>query len=902
MREIIEKYFDGSAEFCWKKAAAIYSAMFFVVMFIVMCAFCADGMGPFQFESDGFTYFSRIAYLGEYIRNTLHGIINGTSGVSVYDFRIGIGNDISLLMWVGALNPIVFLTAPFFSIEHTEQLYWLICILHMYISGLSFMLFCSCKNGENAAAACGAAAYVFSGFAIFYFLRQFLFMNGMIILPAMLWSLEKIMNGGKPYFFIFFTAASLLVNFYFFITISMILFVYGLTQFFDIYKYDRIKMFCLIFFKCAGSYLLGVMLAAPLFLPVVDKIMNGVRGEITRDWKLFYSFDEIVNSIVYMFSPGIKWVHGASMIPLGFLALFCFMRTKASSTRGLKLFFLIFFVAHVTPLTTRILSLGTSSPAERRWTFVFAFTLAYILFLMFPRLASWHEKDEKICTAATACYAVLAICLSVFNLGSINLKVLFSVVSIYAVIRCLRYIRERWKPETKRVLLSCLVVFFSIANVYFLYFCGPRELKSTFGDAHKAYQICRNALSAYSVIDKAERVDRTPFFRCDSTKASAWSFYMLADQYDINSYGSLINDYPAYLLELANIKSLHAWSVKGCDEIATLESLLCVKYFTAEKGKELRAPYGFEKIMESDGYSILKNKNFLPLGYTYDSYITQREYEEYTALEKLESQLQSVALENEPSGFPRSLRVKSGAKPVRYRISKLDGVRWKKGELTATKSNASMEIAFKPSPVGTETYLYIQGLKVKSGRSLFTVRIDSSGWSKTFRLYKNAALRYGAEGKFLVRLIPENGSKDRRLKIIWPGKGTFKLEDIQLYAQPMDDYPAQIEKLREDVLENINVGNDRVSGTISLEKNKILCLSIPYSKGWRAKVDGKDAELLKANSLFMALPLKAGDHKIELEYHVPGFRLGLCLFALGAAILCAMIFIDRRKRRQAPQA
>ncbi|MBR4401838.1 MAG: YfhO family protein, partial [Synergistes sp.] len=163
---------------------------------------------------------------------------------------------------------------------------------------------------------------------------------------------------------------------------------------------------------------------------------------------------------------------------------------------------------------------------------------------------------------------------------------------------------------------------------------------------------------------------------------------------------------------------------------------------------------------------------------------------------------------------------------------------------------------------------------------------------------KNNSSTYCGRENYLARL----GSYDDRVvrcKIRWRRKGTYHLGDIKVYAVPMKNYAAQINKLREDVLENIYVGNDKVSGTISLKKNKILCLSIPYSKGWHAKVDGRQAELLKANSFFMVLPLEAGEHIVELEYHVPGLRLGLCFFALGAAILSGMIIHDRRKNKPA---
>lgn len=47
----------------------------------------------------------------------------------------------------------------------------------------------------------------------------------------------------------------------------------------------------------------------------------------------------------------------------------------------------------------------------------------------------------------------------------------------------------------------------------------------------------------------------------------------------------------------------------------------------------------------------------------------------------------------------------------------------------------------------------------------------------------------------------------------------------------MEPYAEKIEKLREEPLENIVIGTNRVTGDINLSRNKILCLGIPYSTG-----------------------------------------------------------------------
>ena len=90
-------------------------------------------------------------------------------------------------------------------------------------------------------------------------------------------------------------------------------------------------------------------------------------------------------------------------------------------------------------------------------------------------------------------------------------------------------------------------------------------------------------------------------------------------------------------------------------------------------------------------------------------------------------------------------------------------------------------------------------------------------------------------------------------------------------------------------MENLEISPDTIRGTIAISDDKYLFLSIPYSEGWKAKIDGNDAEILKANIGFMAIPLKKGEHQIELKYHVPGGKIGSVLTIVGCLIFVILI-------------
>jgi uncharacterized membrane protein YfhO len=69
-------------------------------------------------------------------------------------------------------------------------------------------------------------------------------------------------------------------------------------------------------------------------------------------------------------------------------------------------------------------------------------------------------------------------------------------------------------------------------------------------------------------------------------------------------------------------------------------------------------------------------------------------------------------------------------------------------------------------------------------------------------------------------------------------------------------------------------------------------MSIPYQKGWTAYVDGQETELLRANYMYMALPIEAGEHTIELKFEIPGVFTALWIMAGSAGMFVILCIAD----------
>jgi len=78
---------------------------------------------------------------------------------------------------------------------------------------------------------------------------------------------------------------------------------------------------------------------------------------------------------------------------------------------------------------------------------------------------------------------------------------------------------------------------------------------------------------------------------------------------------------------------------------------------------------------------------------------------------------------------------------------------------------------------------------------------------------------------------------------------------------------------------------------IKLDKERLVFFSVPYDKGWSAKVNGKPALIEKANIGFMAVRVPAGDSEIRFDYIAPGLVVGLCGAGAGIAILAVYLFV-----------
>lgn len=97
------------------------------------------------------------------------------------------------------------------------------------------------------------------------------------------------------------------------------------------------------------------------------------------------------------------------------------------------------------------------------------------------------------------------------------------------------------------------------------------------------------------------------------------------------------------------------------------------------------------------------------------------------------------------------------------------------------------------------------------------------------------------------------------------------------------------------LFDGYSVSAERISFTSHQSQDGFVLLNENFYPGWEARLDGKPAAILRADGIFRALRVPAGDHQLEFRFRPRYFALGaaVSLTTLAGYLLCVV----SRKRR-----
>ncbi len=892
--ELYEKFI-----LCWQKAdkkkrlfiyIGVYTAVFLVTLLIAYSSFLLANKS-FVWIHDGRNQnLPVLVYVGRSLRRIILDLLGGSLSVPLFDISLGSGSDvIGILNHIGGTDPLLLLSA-FVPTRFSEYLYAFLAIFRVYLAGLSFSYLCFYFKKRKFHTLIGSVSYCFCGFALWEPLYVPFFVYPMQVLPLLIVGIDRILKKERSYVFTLTVFYVCLCGYYHLYMMSIMVFFYAAVRFFDLYKTNRCKEFLLALIRGTGAYLLGLALGAIVFLPAVGEFIQSSRigHHSINPYHWRYQLSLLIGLIYPLWCNNIWYLTFAAIAVFALVILFF-----SKQRRTLKILLMTTFATLFTSVGGQIMN-GFQYPSQR-WCFGLALVIAYTIVEMMPEMLKFTRKHLVLYIIILATYAVASfILVSNRNLSSVIGGFLFLVITFLFLSMSMqetkvpdkeggRATKTRW--HYSEIMCLLLVVLNVGTNGRYMY----SECKSV----HEkwGYEIKRFQDNAIRELEPY--LLKNPIGRCDSTSfaLNAAMIWQIPDMY---SYFSITNKNRIEFWQRMEIyKNNLSFLLYNTDQRTIANTLFSACYQLESSNARGYVPFGYSEVAQSKKGIIYKNDYALPWGYTYDKVISYEELDALNGLERQEAMLQAIALEQATEHTARENRVNYDAKRVPY-TAKFRDCEYKNRSLTVKRPNATIDLNFA-MPAGVEGYLRLHGFDINdSGLETFVFRVKCDNIQKWAQPTSRSHIHYDNRENYLVNL-GYNKAERTSLTITFPRSGTFKLKDIELYALPFTNYPARVNALRAEPLKNIKWGTNELSGTVDLTKDKILCVSVPYSKGWSATVDGKEEKILRGNYMFMALPLKAGHHDIVFSYCPPGLKAGAVLTLLSWGILAAMLWRDRRK-------
>ena len=847
-----------------------YTIVFLAVACIVFRFFPENNRLLINHADTWRQYIKAVAYNSKWMRGVIYHILKDKSlSVQTLSFGMGYGADIYPTLQYYAIGDILNIPSVFVKVEYIYIYIQVTTVLRAYLAGITLSLYLRYIKPELSwiSVMCGMFTYSFGTYFLYYGTWHPYFANPLIYFPLILLGAEKIFREKRPLTFIVAIFLAGTNNFFFFYVMVVLAVIYCVVRVIFLYHKQPKEIL-----KTIGTFLvsgtIGTMMAMVILLPLLIAFTNNSRSDKSISVPLIYTADYLKELSANLVS---FVIHGQYETQLGFTVLiipaiiFVIFKAFSDSKARQAVVYLVLLTAFLCIPFFGLMLAGFSF-ISNRWTFACAVFAGYVMAVFTDELVS------TILTKATFKGKKSVIALSQAAVFALTLFLIAR--NAYA----------GYSPEAGNMVKDYLEKV-TTEEMYM-------QLQST------EVQVAEEA-AAQDGLDPFN-----DFYRY-SGRNLVWNASLLDGITSTQFFWSLddrgVSDYYADMG--VNDQESHAYF--ALDDRAILNLMGGVNYYTLRfNTPEERAfvPYGFWEDYGKFNFVAFRNDNALPFGATADKVIARSDFENMSTIQRQEALLYGIVLDDkEASAYEKAEPAFSSVK-ADYKITSSEGVDFIDNGFKADPG-ATMRLEFSGMP-GAESYLYFKDLDIQSGNNTVVATIVSTELADGTQIQKEMdyqttiSQNYSGWHDYLINMGYRGDAVDH-FDISFPIGGTYTFEAMEVLFQPLNGLEEKLANFKQNTLENVDLhknpisfATNRITGTISLEEDKLLLLSTPYYRGWTAYVDGKKTKLLRANTMFMALPVSEGYHDIELKYHTPGLLAGLLLSILG--VVLAVIYNSKK--------
>ena len=552
--------------------------------------------------------------------------------------------------------------SPFFWLSVLLPQSWLpymmvpLLVLKFGVAGGGAFLYLRRYVKNENYAVLGACLYALSGFAVYnVFFNHFV--DVVALFPYLLWALDEAIYENRHGLFAFWVAVNLLNNYFFFVGQVIFLCIYFVCKL-------TAKDFRLTgrkFGHLLWESVLGVAMGCLLLFPAVLSLLQNPRTiDLSSGWG-FLTYAKVQQYLAILlswilppdspyltsvWSEGvIKWTSMTAYLPLCSLAgAMAYWRSRKADSKK-RIVAVCAVCALVPVLNSAFYALNSSYYA--RWYYMPTLILAAMTVnaLEDPEIdLDAPARGISWIMLATLVFAVVPVrddTTETWSFGVLKNPGQFFTVLGFGLLGLMlyRYLCGKWRQDSRfaQRMTAAVLVF---ACVFAMVHIGIGK----FGQWHTDSDLVEQDTNALLLKNELPEGD----YRIDTYKIhdniGMWLDKSCLQYFGSTAAPSILSFYPGL-----GVKR----DVRSEPEITNyaLRGLLSVEYLitTPEKREsfEDEADEGWTYLGDVDGYTLYRNDNYVPMGFTYDYYVTKATYEASVKTLRSNLLMRALVLEDE---------------------------------------------------------------------------------------------------------------------------------------------------------------------------------------------------------------------------------------------------------------
>lgn len=691
-------------------------------------------------------------------------------------------------------------------------------------------------------------------------------LDGVIMLPLILLGVYRIIESRSPYLLSISVALAILFNWYSGV-ICCLFSIFWFVLELMLYKTEnKISAGDILktFFLYAGAGIVGGLLSFWLFLPTLNAIRNGSRGELNTE---LFSLGLKGNPLSVLANDYIGARSSENQVSLfcgSFAVLGCISYfLPAGDSRKRKVIngvFLIFIILsfYWQPLYLLFSMLKKVASFWSRYSFIGIFTITFIAAQFY---SSWdrNHSERKLTTSGILFLLCLAL-LNTITIGNESKPDMFLLLRTFVFILGILFLLIlHGRAGRKAASTVCLSALSTVIILELFYGAVKNESYFYTGNAEEYSEYVS---SEQALIDSIKEKDDSPY-RITKSSFRGVKYYELGAHFNegfgygywsLSSYTNSPDERQTDLMTNLGYPLYGAnFYIVNTSNLAA-DSLLGVKYYLSPY--HINGYVDVEGIDGANGKRAYENPYCLPIAFVYpeNSCSLNETDNPFSYINELYS-----SLIGEPADIFIPLQYKktvSGEKTVEYTIGIPEG-----------------------------NYSVYGNLPWK--RQMEAVITDHQGEMITeYSKYRSPTVFY----------IPSaNGS--RKTQITLAAERELAIAEEQFYAIDLDRLNEVTKALKKGAADEIQIDGSRVRIKVDMDSSGKLFTSIPYEEGWSILDNGEKVEPDLFEHCLMQFDLEAGSHVIEMHYTNPSRLPGILLTLVGVLLLTGYAIVSVIHRR-----